>query len=210
MIFIVTDESGSESDNDGAPMCLDESTLLKEFRQARERMAEQAHPHESRAKSVLDIMRGVDAAEQARRSVSGYGKRKEDHEAETRAFKRIRFNEGDRGNGTTVNIRREAYEHKESDSNTPAKSEACPYGCDYSSIDVELVKAHLSKCPNRNSSNSGGTGEITSSSQNKFAKNLVQSFQRNVKAGLDDNLNLLCNVSFRPNGFVKDFISSNI
>ena len=168
LIFIVADESGSDSDHEGAPKSLDESTLLNEIRLARERMAEQTHPHENRAKSVLDMMRGAtnqsqaDTTEHAGRSGGGNRKRKDDHENEARALKKVWFNEVERGNGSPVNMRREAYDPLEQSHDTMTKSESCPYGCNYSSMDVELVKAHLYRCPNRNKTNSGETGEITS------------------------------------------------
>ena len=167
-------------------------------------MAEQTHPHESRAKAVLDMMRGAtnqaqtDTAGHAGKSSNSHSKRKEDHENEARSLKKVLFNEVERGSGSPAYMLREAYYPIEKDHDSMTKSESCPYGCDYSSMDVELVKAHLYRCPNRNKTNSGEPGEISSFSQNKFAKNLVQSFQRNVKAGLDDNLNLLCNSRFWP------------
>ena len=64
-------------------MTLDENELRKEISQARERMAEQAHPHENRARSLHDMMMGAltkgrsETVDQIGRGISSPNKRKE-------------------------------------------------------------------------------------------------------------------------------------
>ena len=167
-------------------------------------MADQAHPHEDRARTLLERMTGVtnpaygDDTDQGVSGSNNHSKRKDNQEGNSKTFRNVSFAGDDRGHATAANMRRDVHERTEQNFRTLHRSESCPYGCDYSSMDVELVKAHLNRCPNKDQSHTAETGDTTSSSQNKFAKNLVQSFRRNVKAGLDDNLNLLCDARFWP------------
>ena len=166
-------------------------------------MAEQAHPHENRARSLHDMMMGAltqgrsETVDQIGRGISSPNKRKESSDVNVRSNRMVSFIEHGRGN-THTNTFRENHERSDSDFENHSKTEVCPHGCGYSSMDVDLVKAHLCSCPNKGHSGHNESANSSSSSQNKYARNLVQSFQRNVKAGLDDNLNLLCNARFWP------------
>ena len=61
---------------EGGPQALDDNALINEIRQAREKLAEQAHPHEKRARILNEALTGTftqgEAADQAGR---GCGKR---------------------------------------------------------------------------------------------------------------------------------------
>ena len=139
-----------------------------------------------------------EAADQAGRGCGKRDKRREHNEGKDRTNKTVSFIDYERGNAHPVNINRGGYESMDYETETRSKSEACPHGCGYSSMDVDLVKAHLSSCRSKDQSGSSETVNSTGPSQNKYAKNLVQSFQRKVKAGLDDNLNLLSESRFWP------------
>ena len=177
--------------------------MIREIKLARERVAEQSHPHESRAKAFEETRAGYISQDHSDVVDNGgivnicRKKRNDGHNSNAGSV-RWELALDEKRRHTTANVNRELYECRESDLVSQDKTESCPFGCDYRSADVSLVKAHLNRYPNKDQSFSVETADISSSSQNNFAKNLVQSFQRNVKAGLDDNLNLLCNARFWP------------
>ena len=145
--------------------------MIREIRLARERMAEQSHPHESRAKAFEETMAKYisqdhsDVVDNGGIVNSGRKKRKDGHDSNARSVRWELAHDDKRRQPTTANVNREFYECTESDLVTQNKTESCPFGCDYRSVDVSLVKAHLNRCPNKDQSISGETADITSSSK---------------------------------------------
>ena len=128
---------------EGGPQALDDSALIYEIRQAREKLAEQAHPHEKRAKILHEALTGRctqgEASDQAGRGCGNRDKRREHNEGKDRTNKTVSFNDYERGNIHPINMHRGGYESMDYEMETRSKSEACPHGCGYSSMDVDLV-----------------------------------------------------------------------
>ena len=85
----------------------------------------------------------------------------------------------------------------ESETETLRKEEACPYGCKYKTGANWLMKAHIKKC-SKNDDNESSQTNTSSTLHNDYSKYLVKSYQRTVKATVDDNLNYLCSARFWP------------
>ena len=205
-----------ESDEGGSPSLLPNDKIQEQVRQSREKLADQAHPHEDRARRIFNDQAREDMA--AAGNIEGITAPKRSHvrfrevaasdepsKRQREEYREERLSHGSRnawfGNDSHMN----QYERNDegsgfnSDSETESRlgeAESCPYGCRYKSSDTWLIKAHLTQCPNK--SIMSHKGEVSTNVQDQFAKHMIMSHTREVKAMVDDNLNILSKARFWP------------
>ena len=185
----------SESDAEGEPARLSEQQLAEQVRQSREKLADQTHPHEARAKELVNNQSRRDNSAEEHMDIDESRIRKENRRDERVRHVRFENTYNERRSNTTEEEGQGDYSEMETEGKG-LELESCPYGCPYKSSDTWLIKAHLTRCPNKDSQS--GTGEMPMTMQNQFAKHMVKSHTREVKAMVDDNLNILCKARFWP------------
>ena len=185
----------SESDAEGEPARLSEEQLAEQVRQSREKLADQTHPHEARARYLVNNQSRRDNSAEEHMDIDESRIRKENRRDERVRHVRFENTYNERRSNTTEEEGQGDYSEMETEGKG-LELESCPYGCPYKSSDTWLIKAHLTRCPNKDSQS--GTGEMPMTMQNQFAKHMVKSHTREVKAMVDDNLNILCKARFWP------------
>ena len=127
---------------------MSEEQLQEQARQSREKLADQTHPH----------------SENEHKDVEESNLRKENQRVQR--LRHVRFDD-------TYNERRPNIIEEESQGDYAememegkvSELESCPYGCPYKSSDIWLIKAHLTRCPYKDSQT--GTSEMPLNMQNQ-------------------------------------------